>query len=158
MAKLSELLQYNLKSVHAHLQREDFQRFWQYRSPYWAGRFLHDWCVRVMRSHLDPMKKVVGTLRTHQHLLLNWFRAKGQFSAGVVERLNNKAKVTMRKSYGFRTPETLELALYHNLAKLPEPNFTSHILVRMQQNVVLPLAELARSFLPRIQNLWHQTL
>ena len=124
VAKLSELLQYNLKSVRAHLQREDFQRFWQYRSPYWAGRFLHDWCVRVMRSHLDPMKKVVGTLRTHQDLLLNWFRAKGQFSAGVVEGLNNKAKVTMRKSYGFRTPETLELALYHNLAKLPEPNFT----------------------------------
>ena len=124
VAKLSELLQYNLKSVRAHPQREDFQRFWQYRSPYWAARFLHDWCVRVMRSHLDPMKKVVGTLRTHQDLLLNWFRAKGQFSAGVVERLNNKAKVTMRKSYGFRTPETLELALYHNLAKLPEPNFT----------------------------------
>ena len=70
------------------------------------------------------MKKVVGTLRTHQDLLLNWFRAKGQFSAGVVEGLNNKAKVTMRKSYGFRTPETLVLALYHNLAKLPEPNFT----------------------------------
>jgi len=49
---------------------------------------------------------------------------KGRFSAGVVEGLNNEAKVTMRKSYGFRTPETLELALYHNLAKLPEPNST----------------------------------
>ena len=27
--------------------------------------------------------------------------------------LNNKAKVTMRKSYGFRTFRALELALYH---------------------------------------------
>ena len=31
--KLSELLQYNLRSVRAHLQREDFQRFWDYVSP-----------------------------------------------------------------------------------------------------------------------------
>ena len=123
-AKLSELSQYNLKSLRARLQREDFQRFWQYRSPYWAGRFLHDWCVRAMRSRLEPMKKVVGTLRQHGDLLLNWFRAKGRFSAGVVEGLNNKAKVTMRKSYGFRSPETLEIALYHNLANLPEPKFT----------------------------------
>jgi len=39
----------------------------------------------------------------------------------VVEGLNNKAKVTMRKSYGFRTCRVLELALYHSLGKLPEP-------------------------------------
>ena len=38
-----------------------------------------------------------------------------------MEGLNNKAKVTMRKSYGFRTFRFLELALYHSLGKLPEP-------------------------------------
>jgi hypothetical protein len=37
---------------------------------------------------------------------------------------NNKAKVTMRKSYGFRTYHVLELALYHSLGKLPEPEST----------------------------------
>jgi Transposase len=36
-------------------------------------------------------------------LILNYFRAKKQLSSGVVEGLNNKAKLTMRKSYGFRT-------------------------------------------------------
>jgi len=122
--KLSELLQYNLRSVRTHLQREDFQRFWEYRSPYWAGRFLDEWCVRVMRSQLEPMKKVVGTLRAHRELLLNWFRAKGKFSAGVVEGFNNRVKLTMRKAFGFRTPEALEVALYHNLTNLPEPKHT----------------------------------
>jgi hypothetical protein len=34
------------------------------------------------------------------------------------------AKVTMRKSYGFRTHRVLELALYHSLGKLPEPEST----------------------------------
>ena len=53
---------------------------------------------------------------------LNYFRAKKQFSSGVIEGLNNKAKLTMRKAYGFRTFPVIELALYHALGKLPEPN------------------------------------
>jgi hypothetical protein len=47
-----------------------------------------------------------------------------RLSSGVVEGLNNKAKVTMRKSYDFRTYRVLELALYHSLGKLPEPYST----------------------------------
>ena len=45
-------------------------------------------------------------------------------SAGIVEGLNHKVKRTTRKSYGFRTYEAVEIALYHNLADLPEPSFT----------------------------------
>jgi hypothetical protein len=37
---------------------------------------------------------------------------------------DNKAKVTIRKSYGFRTCRVLELAPYHSLGKLPEPEST----------------------------------
>lgn len=122
--KLAELLKYNLQSVRAYLQKEDFQRFWEYQRPQWAGKFLDEWCARVMRSRLEPMKKVGRMLRSHRALLLNWFRAKGTISAGVVEGLNNKVKLTMRKSYGFRTKEAIEFALYHNMAALPEPDFT----------------------------------
>ena len=64
-----------------------------------------------------------SSLRNHRELILN-FRAQKLLSSGVVEGLNNKAKVTMRKSYGFRTYPVLELALYHSLGKLPEPEFT----------------------------------
>lgn len=122
--KLKELLQYNLRSVRAYLHREDFQRFWEYQSPTWASKFLDEWCARVMRSRLEPLKKLARSLREHRELILNWFRAKGTISAGVVEGLNNKAKLTMRKSFGFRTPEAIETALFHNLGDLPEPEFT----------------------------------
>lgn len=122
--KLSELLQYNLRTVRAWLHREDFQRFWDYVSPGWAARFLDEWCRRVMRSRLGPLKKVARSLREHRELILNWFRAQGTISAGVVEGLNNKAKLVMRKSYGFRTAAAIEVALYHNLGRLPEPKFT----------------------------------
>ena len=119
--RLKELLKYNLKTVRAYLLKEDFQRFWEYTSPTWAGKFLDQWCTQAMRSQIKPMKKVVGTLRRHRELLLNYFRARKQFSSGVVEGLNNKCKVTMRKAYGFRTFKATEIALYHVLGKLPEP-------------------------------------
>jgi transposase len=102
--KLSELLKYNLQSVRSHLMREDFQRFWEYASAGWAGKFLDQWCTRTMRSKLEPMKKVARTLRNHRELILNWFRAKGEISAGTVEGLNTNVKLTTRKAYGFRYP------------------------------------------------------
>ena len=122
--KLSELLSYNLRSVRAYLLREEFQRFWEYKRPSWAAKFLDDWCNRANRSKLDPIKKVVGTLRAHRDLLLNWFRARGTMSSGAVEGMNNNVKVVMRKSYGFRSFRCVEVALYHTLGDLPEPQFT----------------------------------
>ncbi len=77
-----------------------------------------------MRSRIEPMKKIARSLRQHRELILNYFRAQKLISSGVVEGLNNKAKVTMRKSDGFRTYRVLELALYHSLGKLPEPEST----------------------------------
>jgi transposase len=122
--RLRDLLRYNLKTVRAYLLKEAFQQLWEYNSPTWAGKFLDQWCRQVMRSRIEPMKKIARSMRQHRKLILNYFRAQKLFSSGIVEGLNNKAKVTMRKSYGFRTFRVLELALYHSLGKLPEPECT----------------------------------
>jgi transposase len=122
--KLAELLRHNLKAVRTYLLKEDFQFFWDYGSPTWAGKFLDRWCTRALRSRIEPMKKVARMLRKHRPLLLNWFRAKKKISSGVVEGLNNRLKLTLRKAYGFRTFEAIEVALYHNLGELPEPEWT----------------------------------
>ena len=106
--KLKEILQYNLKSVRSHLMKEDFQRFWEYESPAWAGKFLDQWCTRAMRSKIEPMKKVARMLRGKRELILNWFRADGKLSSGIVEGFNNKLKLITRKSYGFRTQRAYE--------------------------------------------------
>jgi transposase len=118
---LRELLGYNLKSVRAYLLKEEFQLFWEYDSPAWAAKFLDAWCTRAMRSRIEPVKRFARTVRAHRELLLNYFRAKKQFSSGVIEGLNNKCKVTLRKAYGYRTFRIAELSLYHVLGRLPEP-------------------------------------
>src|SRR4030088_2453022 len=122
--RLRDLLRYNLQTVRAYLLKEDFQQFWEYNSPTWAGMFLDFWCRETMRSRIAPMKKIARTLRAHRELLLNYFKARKQISSGVVEGLNNKAKVTMRISYGFRTFRILELALYHSLGKHLGPHMS----------------------------------
>jgi transposase len=122
--RLRELVQHNLRAVRAMLLRESFEPFWHYRSVDWATAFLDEWCVQVMRSRIEPMKKVARMLRRHRPLLLNWFRARGEISAAVVEGFNNKAKLTTRKAYGFRSFRCIEIALYHTLGQLPEPKAT----------------------------------
>ena len=121
VGRLAELLRYNLKAVRAYLLKEEFQFFWTYLASYAAGRFLDRWTTRALRSRLAPMQKVARMLRAHRPLLLNWFRAKGRISAGAVEGFNNKAKLTTRTAYGFRTYRGIELARYHALGDLPEP-------------------------------------
>jgi transposase len=119
--KLKDLLSCNLKTIRAYLLKEDFKSFWEYTSALWAGKFLDAWCTQVMRSKLEPMKKVAKTIRSHKLLILNWFKAKSEISLGAVEGQNNKAKVVIRKSYGFKKAEVLKISLYHKLGKLPVP-------------------------------------
>jgi len=123
-AKLADLVRYNLRTVRSYLLKEDFQQFWEYVSPAWAGKFLDAWCTRTMRSKVEPMKKVAAMVRNHRDLILNWFTAMGTISSGTVEGFNNKAKLTTRKAFGFRTPRVAEIALFHVLGKLPEPSST----------------------------------
>lgn len=122
--KLNALLASKLATARAWELKESFSHFWRYKSVIWAGGFLDYWCYRAMRSRLEPMQKVARMLRAHEPLLLNWFRAKGEISSGPVEGLNNKIRVVTRRSYGFRTYKAMEMALYHNLGRLPEPEST----------------------------------
>jgi transposase len=126
---LRELMAINLRTVKAYLLKEQFEHLWTYTSATWAGKFIDTWCRDVMRHRSLPrLKKVAKTIQTHRALILNYFKAKtltkNTFSSGVVEGFNNKAKLCIRKSYGFRSDKYREMALYHALGNLPEPILT----------------------------------
>jgi transposase len=86
-----------LKSVRAWLWKEKFQLFWEYTSPYWARRYLRRWQRGAMRSRLEPIKKFVKTLRKHEDLIMNWFKAKKVYSSGAVEGMNGKINLVTRR-------------------------------------------------------------
>lgn len=120
-----EKLQAVLKSLRATSRawelKESFRKFWRYRSESWAAAYLKEWTTRAMRSRIEPMKKVARMLRRHEDLLMNYFRAKRQYTNAVVEGMNHKARVSLARSFGHRSFQVLQLALYHNLGNLPEP-------------------------------------
>jgi transposase len=122
--RLRDLLKLNLRSVRAYLLKEQFQLLWEYKSSAWAKKFLRSWTTRAMRSKLDPMKRVARMIRSHEGLILNWFKASGKISNGIVEGFNGKGRVVTKRAYGFRTYRCLEVALYHTLGELPVPEFT----------------------------------
>lgn len=110
-----------LRTVRAYLWKEKFQLFWEYTSPLWAQRYLHRWCKGAMRSRLKPIKKFVRTIRSHEELIMNWFKAKKMYSSGAVEGMNRRVNLVTRKAYGYRSYEVLKIALFHTLGRLPEP-------------------------------------
>ena len=124
--QLNALVASKLTTARAWILKESFEHFWSYNSLTWARYFLDYWTWRALRSRIEPMMKVARMLRGHQALLLNWFRAKGEISSGAVEGLNNKIRVVTRRSYGFRTYTAMEIALYHTLGRLPEPEQFTH--------------------------------
>ena len=124
--QLRRRLRTKLVTARAWALKDLFEHFWTYQSLWGARRFLEFWTWRALRSRIGPMQRVARTLRSHQGLILNWFRAKGEVSSGAVEGLNNKIRVVTRRSYGFRTYAAMEIALYHTLGRLPEPGEATH--------------------------------
>jgi len=83
--------------------------------------FLAGWAKRMGWSDVGLGELL---LRSHRELILNWFRARGQLSAGAVEGLNGKVRVITKRACGFRTYRAVEVDPYHNLGRLPEPDST----------------------------------
>jgi transposase len=122
--KLADLLKANLRTVRAYLLKEDLEQVWSWTTVRVAAKYLHRWFHKVLRSRIEPVKRVARMLRDHEPLVLNWFRANKQISSGPTEGLNNRLQLTLRKAYGFRTFRAAEVALYHTLGALPEPEAT----------------------------------
>ena len=78
----------------------------------------------------SAVKKIARTVRAHRSLLLNYFSSPW----GVIEELNNKAKVTMRRSCGFRIFRILELAVYHSLGKRREAELTHDFFISSNES------------------------
>ncbi|MCC7411184.1 MAG: transposase [Gammaproteobacteria bacterium] len=125
-ARLGELEHLNLKINRAYLLKELFRNFWSYQKAGWAKRYLKKWFWWATHSRLAPMREFAWMLRRHEEDILNYFRIP--LDNGIVEGLNNKAKLVIHRAYGFRTAKTYILNLYHCLGALPLPQ-TMHTFV-----------------------------
>jgi len=118
-SSLSYLENLNLKIHRAYLLKESFRDFWQPKTKELAKAYLNHWCNMAVESKLEPMQKFVNLLKDHEENILTYFDMK--ISNGIVEGLNNKAKVISHRAYGFRSAKNYILNLYHCMADLQMP-------------------------------------
>ena len=117
--RLSVLEKLNLKINRAYLLKESFRQLWNYKTMGWASRFLKKWFWWATHSRLKPMRDFAWMLRRHEQGLLNYFKLR--IDNGMVEGLNNKAKVVSHRAYGYRSSHMYITALYHCLGDLQMP-------------------------------------
>jgi transposase len=116
---LDALEKLNLTIHRAYLLKESFRDFWQSATKEVATKFLGQWCSWADESEIKPMQEVSNLLRRHEENILTYFDMP--ISNGIVEGLNNKAKVISHRAYGFRTAKNFILNLYHCMADLAMP-------------------------------------
>ena len=61
------------------------------------------WCSRAQRSRLAPFVKVAATVRKHRNGILAAVRHG--LSNGLIEGLNNKVRLIIRRAYGFHSAD-----------------------------------------------------
>ncbi len=68
-----------------------------------AAELLDRWCSRARRSRLDPFVKAAATIANHRDGILA--AIERGLSNGLVEGLNTKVRLIIRRAYGFHSAE-----------------------------------------------------
>jgi transposase len=96
----SELCERDLKTAKAWMWKEVFVEFWAQENAAAARAFFTDWRAKVMRSRLEPMKKVARMLTRHLPELLNYFEYP--ITNAIAEGFNSRIQAIKTAARGFR--------------------------------------------------------
>ena len=116
---LYELEKANFKTHRAWLVKETFRYFWKCKTAQEAERVFDRWFNRVLASGLKPMTKVAWMLKEKMNNILTIFEMP--INNAATEGLNNKAKAVSHRSYGFKKPEVMSIALMNAMGNLELP-------------------------------------
>jgi len=109
-AHRDRLLGCKLKTAKAYSQLCAFQDLLSARQAEEAIAGLKWWCGWVMRSRLEPMKRVVRSLREHWDGIVAYLETR--LSNGPAEAVNGLIQTAKRQARGFRTFEYFRCIIY----------------------------------------------
>ncbi len=103
------------RTARAYELKLEFEDLWQL-SPDAAAGYLDDWCDRVYRTRLDPLKDFVDTIDVHWDDVLRWFQTR--ITNGVLEAINSLVQAAKRRARGYRTDKHYIAMIYMTAGKL----------------------------------------
>jgi transposase len=80
--------------------KDEFEHFWNYKTPWAAERFLKSWTTAALRSRLQPLRKFVATVRKHAAGILAFIDT--HLTNAVAEGLNRIIRMVKNRASGFR--------------------------------------------------------
>jgi transposase len=101
--RLSILQKRNARVYRAYLLKEAFSYILDGRQPNVAKRKLEKWLSWACRSRLPEFVRVARTIRKHLDDIVAYVRHR--VTNGLIEGLNNKARLITRRAYGFHSTE-----------------------------------------------------
>lgn len=108
-----------LATARAYRWRWDFDGFYE-QPPELAEGYLERWCRGAIRSRLAPVKRFVGTVRSHWEGILSWQRTR--VSNGLLEGTNSLIQAAKRKARGYRNKDKMITVIYLIAGRLPLPS------------------------------------
>ena len=117
------LHQLDLKTSRAWHYKEDFRHFWNYHQPGAAERFYEAWRKAVMRSRLEPLKRVARLIDAHWREIFNYIRHR--ITNAASEGLNSRIQSIKSAARGFRSFANYRIRILFHCGRLDlKPAFT----------------------------------
>jgi transposase len=126
--KKQELLsmeELNLKSMKALQMRENFQEIYKAETKQDFVFLLKMWCKWVAESDIEPMQKLVKTIKKHWDGIVAW--KETCINNGILEGLNSVVQAAKRKARGYKKPH-FKIIAYLITGKLNFKKINKHYL------------------------------
>ena len=98
---LAALRKSNRRIYRASILKDEFDRFWDYKAPWAARRFLKNWTTTALKSRLEPLRKFVATIRKHSEDIITFVECR--ITNATAEGLNRIIRMLKNRASGFRS-------------------------------------------------------
>jgi len=116
---LNALKKGNRRIHRAWVLKDEFEHFWDYKSPWIAEKFLKGWITTALKSRLDPIRKIANTIRKHKDRIITFIETR--LTNAKAEGLNRIIKIIKNRASGFRTLQAFEDMIFLTVGDVDIP-------------------------------------
>lgn len=104
------------RTARAWLYKEQLREILSRKQINVVRSLLDQWCARVMRSKVEPMKSVAALIRNHMEGIVAWSRTRQ--TNGFLEAINGLFQAAKRRARGYTNFETIRTVIFLIAGKL----------------------------------------
>lgn len=107
---IDKLRNSNRRIYRASILSDEFDHFWDFNAPWAAERFLKGWSTSALMSRLEPLRKFVGTIRSHFENIITFVSRR--ITNAAAEGLNRIIRMVKNRASGFRSVDAFIDLIY----------------------------------------------